>query len=136
MGIVHLAAALKLDASKPATHIFYKRIQSSFFFLSLGVNICATTLIVVRLRRTDREMRAAENRLPEDVVDTPYAKIAIMLVESALPFTLFGAAAAIAATLFAVDKDFELVAAGTINIILPLWINSSVSPILRPPVFD
>jgi hypothetical protein len=137
MGITYLVAALKIDPAQPATQTFHKRVQSAFLFLSIGVNICATALIVVRLRRTDREMRVAENHLPhEDVSNTPYTKIAIVLVESALPFTIFGTTAGIAATLFAINKDFNVVTAGTINIILTLWINSCVSLILHLLVRD
>ncbi|KAH6907489.1 hypothetical protein BKA70DRAFT_1283152 [Coprinopsis sp. MPI-PUGE-AT-0042] len=124
MGITHLVAASRLNASLPERHAFYRRVQAAFLFLSLGVNICATTLIILRLRRTDRELRVAESHLNGEIGETPYKKISIMLVESALPFTLFGIAAAIASTLFAANDGLEVETASAINIIWPLWVNS------------
>lgn len=124
MGITHLAAAAQLDPSRPASSALYRRVQSAFLFLSVGVNVCATALIILRLRQSDRELRAAERRLGGSKSDTPYNKVAIMLVESALPFSLFGIAAAIASTLFAVNDSLEMGSAHAISIIWPLWVNS------------
>ena len=127
MGITHLAAASQLDPSRPATAALYGRVQSAFLFLSVGVNVCATALIIVRLRQSDRELRAAESRLSGAKSNTPYAKVAIMLIESALPFSLFGIAAAIASTLFAASDSLDLRPAQAIAIIWPLWVNTCVS---------
>ncbi|KAH6907490.1 hypothetical protein BKA70DRAFT_357270 [Coprinopsis sp. MPI-PUGE-AT-0042] len=124
MGITLLVAAVKLNPSLPGTLEFYRRILSAAYFLSIGVNICATALIILRLRRTDREIRAVENRPHEDASDTPYNRIAIMLVESALPFTLFGIAAATASTLLPTDNSLEVGTTSAMTLIWPLWINS------------
>ncbi|KAH6901899.1 hypothetical protein BKA70DRAFT_1521556 [Coprinopsis sp. MPI-PUGE-AT-0042] len=80
-----------------------------YYLVATSVNLTATVLICIRLLRTGRWMKrvlgsegisssndaATTERVGDQVV--PYTRVAIVLIESALPFTMLGIAAAIVA---------------------------------------
>ncbi|KAH6901897.1 hypothetical protein BKA70DRAFT_1521554 [Coprinopsis sp. MPI-PUGE-AT-0042] len=80
-----------------------------YYLAATSVNLAATVLICIRLLRTRRWMKrvlgSEDTSNSEDAATTelvggpvvPYTRVAIVLIESALPFTLLGIAAAIVA---------------------------------------
>lgn len=98
--------------------------------LSSISNLCATGLICHRLIRIDSKMRRLFHDGPDSLERfnaTPYSKISMVLVESALPFALFGLACAIISQVLAMDQhNPDKVARIVYNIIFPLWVTSCV----------
>ncbi|KAH6901901.1 hypothetical protein BKA70DRAFT_1405255 [Coprinopsis sp. MPI-PUGE-AT-0042] len=71
-----------------------------YYLVATSVNLSATVLICVRLLRVKQEMnRALGSSIPTTervwASAVPYTRVTMLLMESALPFTLLGIAAAI-----------------------------------------
>ncbi|KAH6907507.1 hypothetical protein BKA70DRAFT_1427886 [Coprinopsis sp. MPI-PUGE-AT-0042] len=122
-GIAYLAAVTRAASQTPDSNALYIKLQAAYFFLSSGVNITATALICLRLARMDSKMR----KLSEDATylqsAASYSRISLILIESALPFTVFGLAAAAISQVLVV-KHVDAGASSAYHIIWPLWVIS------------
>jgi hypothetical protein len=110
-----------------------------YFLVATSVNLTATVLICIRLLRTHRRMKkalvsnssftvdaapagtttVATERVGESVV--PYTRVATVLIESALPFTVLGIATAIVAFFHTTTAHYIRIFAAQ------LWTMASVS---------
>lgn len=124
MGIAYLVTVTRAAAiHTPEYAEVYVRLQAAYFFLSSGVNISATGLICFRLARMDTKMRKLTEDAPYLRKTTPYSRISMILLESALPFTLFGLACAAISQTLAINH-FNVGASSAYHIIWPLWVIS------------
>ncbi|KAH6908853.1 hypothetical protein BKA70DRAFT_254162 [Coprinopsis sp. MPI-PUGE-AT-0042] len=99
------------------------RIQTAYFISSVSVSLVATTLICIRLLTFKRKVEKAMGGR-EVQSQVPYLRIVGILVESALPFTIFGIACAVSSSLFAHLEETTPTNAAY-HIVWPLWVISS-----------
>ncbi|TFK19057.1 hypothetical protein FA15DRAFT_223723 [Coprinopsis marcescibilis] len=111
-----------------------RKLQAAYFLASVGASVISTGLIVSRLIRMKNELRRS---LPEDTrAFSVYDRVVSILIESALPFTIFGVVSAIT---FALESPSGTDSHGTRNVpievatsvVIPLWcLSLGLAPML------
>jgi hypothetical protein len=97
-----------------------------YYLSATSVNLAATTLICLRLWRTKRQMDKvglSEMRVVEPV---PYVRLTVVLLESALPFTVVGVSTAVLAFVVTDAASSALIFSSR------LWTVASVSAVFQP----
>ncbi|KAH6908852.1 hypothetical protein BKA70DRAFT_1222432 [Coprinopsis sp. MPI-PUGE-AT-0042] len=99
------------------------KLLTAYYISSISVNVIATTLICFRLLSFKRKMEKTLGayRLTSEI---PYLRIASILIESALPFTIFGVACAVSSALFE-NLEISTQTHAIYHITWPLWVVSS-----------
>ncbi|KAH6908854.1 hypothetical protein BKA70DRAFT_1279011 [Coprinopsis sp. MPI-PUGE-AT-0042] len=98
------------------------QIQSAYFITSVSVNLVATGLICFRLLSFKKRVEKAlgEYRLKSEV---PYLGISAILIESALPYTIFGLACTVLTALAGVEEIYAATHAAY-HLLWPMWVIS------------
>lgn len=116
-------------------HALSLKLRAGYFIVSAAGNLCSTSLICYRLIRMDTKMRKLFHDGPDSLerVNTVlYSRISMVLIDSALPFALFGVACAVISQVLALDQESPDKNANiAYNIIWPLWFTSCVRALLR-----
>jgi hypothetical protein len=106
------------------------KIQAAYFIASISVSVVATGLICYRLLSFKKRVERAlgECQLGSEV---PYVGISAILIESALPYTIFGLACTVLIALAGVEKIYTATHAAY-HILWPMWVVSCASQFLVP----
>ena len=125
MGILAIVSSARC-AFVPKTHFCVERgfelHRGIYFLLATSVNVVATTLICIRLLRMKHQVEKANSSTEKFGGSLPYTKVTMVLIESALPFTVMGISTGIIALVKTSASYYAWI------FVSRLWTISSVSP--------
>ncbi|KAH6902131.1 hypothetical protein BKA70DRAFT_1567989 [Coprinopsis sp. MPI-PUGE-AT-0042] len=104
--------------------IVYQVWRTIDFAMSVVVNAVTTTMIIARLVLMERKMRRLATQSATLRSALPYRQVIVLLLESALPFTLVGVASAITTVLMDAKVNTYTRAVHLFPIMMVLWTNA------------
>ncbi|KAH6880291.1 hypothetical protein BKA70DRAFT_1447337 [Coprinopsis sp. MPI-PUGE-AT-0042] len=102
----------------------FQRWYIADFTVSVGVSVVTTTMICIRVLLMKRTIERLTGKGEGFQSSMPYSRVITPLLESALPFTLVGVAAAISTAISTAHSGRDKVASDVYLVMLVIWYNS------------